>query len=86
MFIENWFMSCRVLKRGMEHFVLNTIISDLKNSGVVELTGEYIQTAKNALVENHYSNLGFAGKNGYWNINVRNYINKETYIKKATNE
>ena len=85
-FIENWFMSCRVLKRGMEHFVLNTIISDLKNSGVVELTGEYIQTAKNALVENHYSNLGFAGKNGYWNINVRNYINKETYIKKATNE
>lgn len=85
-FIENWFMSCRVLKRGMEHFVLNTIISDLKNSGVEELTGEYIQTAKNALVENHYSNLGFTGKDGYWNINVRNYINKETYIKKATNE
>ena len=24
MFIENWFMSCRVLKRGMENFVLNT--------------------------------------------------------------
>ena len=86
LFIENWFMSCRVLKRGMEHFVLNTIIEDLRNNGVEELTGEYIETAKNELVVNHYSNLGFAGKDGYWNINVRNYINKETYIKKATNE
>jgi predicted enzyme involved in methoxymalonyl-ACP biosynthesis len=25
LFIDTWFMSCRVLKRGMEQFVCNTI-------------------------------------------------------------
>ena len=25
LFIDSWLMSCRVLKRGMENFVLNTI-------------------------------------------------------------
>jgi FkbH-like protein len=85
-FIENWFMSCRVLKRGMEHFVLNTIVEDLKKLGYLELTGEYLPTAKNSLVENHYSNLGFYDQQGLWKLNIEKYINRETYIKKETNE
>ena len=31
LFIENWFMSCRILKRGMENYILNTIVEFAKN-------------------------------------------------------
>lgn len=54
-FIENWFMSCRVLKRGMEQFIINHI-SDCVNG---PLTAEYIPTKKNALVAELYPTLGF---------------------------
>lgn len=59
-FIENWFMSCRVLKRGMENFVLNTIVDYAIKNGFTRLVGEYIPTPKNGLVQDHYTNLGFA--------------------------
>ncbi len=54
-FIENWFMSCRVLKRGMEDFILGTLIE--KTGGA--LYGEYIPTKKNALVASLLDSLGF---------------------------
>ena len=59
LFIENWFMSCRVLKRGMENFVLNTIADYAIKNGFNRLVGEYIPTLKNGLVQDHYLNLGF---------------------------
>ena len=59
-FIENWFMSCRVLKRGMENFVLNTVADYAIKNGFTRLVGEYIPTPKNSLVQDHYTNLGFA--------------------------
>lgn len=59
-FIENWFMSCRVLKRGMENFVLNQVVSACKKNGFMQLIGEYIPTPKNALVSDHYKSLGFS--------------------------
>jgi len=46
LFIDTWFMSCRVLKRGMENFVLNTITSFAKKNGFTTLKGEYLPTAK----------------------------------------
>jgi FkbH-like protein len=79
-FIDTWFMSCRVLKRSMENFVLNTIIDLAKENGFTTLRGEYIPTAKNEMVANHYGNLGFEKANGFWELKVANYIPKKTYI------
>lgn len=81
-FIDTWFMSCRVLKRSMENFVLNTIVDFSKQKGFTTLKGEYIPTAKNEMVANHYSNLGFEKTNDFWELNVVNYIPKKTYISK----
>jgi FkbH-like protein len=81
-FIENWFMSCRVLKRTMENFVLNTIVEDLNKTGCLKLIGEYIPTAKNNLVLDHYKNLGFMEEAGKWTLSLNDYKNKETYINK----
>ena len=80
LFIDNWVMSCRVLKRGMEDFALNTIVMFAKQSGYTWLQGEYLPTAKNQLVKDHYQQLGFAPDNGYWHLNVNEYNNRLCFI------
>lgn len=62
LFIDTWCMSCRILKRGMENFVLNTIVNFAKKNGFTLLKGEYIPTERNELVKDHYRNLGFKKK------------------------
>ena len=81
LFIDTWFMSCRVLKRGMENFVLNTIVNCAKENGYSFLKGEYIQTEKNVLVKDHYFQLGFEQATNHWILNVNNYQEKKCFIK-----
>jgi FkbH-like protein len=63
LFIDTWIMSCRVLKRGMEQFVLNEILNRAKENGFTKIEGEYLPTPKNGLVKNHYMSLGFTHLN-----------------------
>lgn len=81
LFVDTWFMSCRVLKRGMEHFTLNTIVSWAKDNGFHYIIGEYISTTKNSIVKDHYTNLGFTsiGENKY-ELNINDYEPRECYI------
>jgi FkbH-like protein len=81
-FIDTWFMSCRVLKRGMENFVLNTIVGYCVQNGFSTLKGEYIPTAKNEMVKDHYTNLGFEEAESYSILDVANYKNRTTHINK----
>src|SRR5580658_3445425 len=46
LFIDSWFMSCRVLRRGMENFTLNTVAGFARQKGFRYLRGEYLPTAK----------------------------------------
>ena len=81
LFIDTWFMSCRVLKRGMENFVLNTIVGFAKEHGCHFLKGEYIETPKNEMVKNHYFQLGFQSSGNYWILDADTYNNKKCFIK-----
>ena len=78
LFIDTWFMSCRVLKRGMENFVLNTIVTFAQENGFTTIRGEYIETKKNELVKNHYLDLGFDKE---IKLNVKDYEERKNYIK-----
>ena len=80
-FINTWLMSCRVLKRGMENFVLNTIATFAKEKGFILLKGEYLPTAKNEMVKDHYFNLGFEKNNDHWELPLVNYEQKKCFIK-----
>ena len=83
-FINTWLMSCRVLKRGVEEFVLNFIVASLQGKGYTALIGEYLPTAKNKLVENHYPNLGFTktGETTY-QLGLSDYSFSKHYIKNS---
>lgn len=81
LFIDTWFMSCRVLKRGMENFVLNTIVKYANNNGYPKIVGEYIPTNKNDLVKNHFANLGFNQVGVFWELETYTYKNKKCYIR-----
>lgn len=58
-FIDTWVMSCRVLKRGVEHAVFNAICEYAHNWGCQKIIGEYIPTKKNHMVSNLLEDLGF---------------------------
>ena len=83
LFVDTWFMSCRVLKRGMENFTLNTIVSYAKEYGFKRIIGEYIPTLKNGMVREHYPNLGFTPiAENQWALEVDSYKDRECYIVK----
>ncbi|SDL85816.1 HAD-IIIC family phosphatase [Chryseobacterium taihuense] len=84
LFIDTWLMSCRVLKRGMEEFTLNTIVENAKKFGFKYIVGEYIPTVKNQMVKDHYQRLGFSESNDQWILSVDDYQTKEVYIVKKT--
>ena len=73
LFIDTWIMSCRVLKRGMEQFVLNRMVASAQEHGCRRLTGEYLPTPKNGIVKDHYRCLGFREENGLWILDVDGY-------------
>jgi FkbH-like protein len=81
LFIETWLMSCRVLKRGMENFTLNTIVQHAKKGGYKKIIGEYIPSSKNEMVKDHYKKLGFVLNNNLWELNVISYQNKQCFIE-----
>lgn len=58
-FIENWFMSCRVLRRGMEEFIVNSAAKIAHEFGIKKIIGEFIPTSKNSMVKDIYEKLGF---------------------------
>ena len=85
LFVDTWFMSCRVLKRGMENFTLNTMVELAKAKGYKQIIGEYIPTPKNKMVESHYSNLGFTkieSESQQYVLDLENYRPRECYIVK----
>ena len=85
LFVDTWIMSCRVLKRNMENFVLNSIVKHAIEQGFNSIEGEYLPTAKNAMVKNHYQNMGFIKRGNKWKLSLENYNIKECYIQTKLN-
>lgn len=57
--IDTWLMSCRVLGRQVEAAVLDVLAAEAMRRGVATLIGEYRPTARNGMVAEHYTKLGF---------------------------
>jgi FkbH-like protein len=57
--IENWCMSCRVLNRTFEEFIMNYLINFSKKNKIDLIKANFVRTDKNLLVSELYKNLGF---------------------------
>ncbi|KLN58966.1 hypothetical protein WH96_20140 [Kiloniella spongiae] len=57
--IENWVMSCRVLKRGVEYALINEITRLANTMNIENITGYFKATSRNDLVSTFYNDMGF---------------------------
>jgi FkbH-like protein len=87
--IDTWLMSCRVLKRGVEEHLRNFLCRTARERGVASIVGEYIPTAKNGLVRDHYAKLGFqlvsTDDHGhtFWRLTTADAEDLKTFISEA---
>ncbi|MBC2677207.1 HAD-IIIC family phosphatase [Pseudomonas baltica] len=59
LFIDTWLMSCRVLGRQAEQAALQVLAQHAATAGYSALIGEYRPSERNAMVAEHYPQLGF---------------------------
>lgn len=81
-FIDNWCMSCRVLKRGVEDFAFNAVKEEARKMGCRRLVGEFIPTKKNGMVESFYAKMGFRPAEDKTRILYEFDLEKDTEEKK----
>ena len=62
--IDTWLMSCRVLGRELERFMLDRAIDAARQRGISRIIGVYRPTGKNTLVADLFDRLGFAPHGG----------------------
>ena len=90
--LSDWLMSCRVLSRGVEEFLMNYAIEQAKGLRLETVVAVYIPTAKNAMVKEFYARFGFDkiavhpdGKSE-WMLKVEDYQPRKVFIRSEAPE
>jgi predicted enzyme involved in methoxymalonyl-ACP biosynthesis len=72
--LENWVMSCRVFKRGVELLEMERILAFCEVRSLRAIVGRYVATTSNKLVSRHFEGLGFvpepAGPESSWRFEL----------------
>ena len=88
--MDLWLMSCRVLKREMENAMLDVLAQRARARGLETIVGYYLPTAKNSMVADFYSRLGFSPAPAsavlpegatVWTLGLAAYTQQNTHIK-----
>jgi FkbH-like protein len=84
--VDTWIMSCRVLGRRVEETILQYLVDEARSRGITEITGRYIPTARNGLVRDHFSRLGFVQTGSQdgettWQLAISSYGEKSLPLK-----
>ncbi len=84
--IDEYLMSCRVLKRGVESVAMNHIFDLARHRGCTRVIGRYLPTRKNDMVREFYRGFGFAcietGADGatVWSLAVDDYVAQAAHM------
>lgn len=62
--IDTWIQSCRVLSRGVEEAIMNSLFETALQRGAETVQGLFIETARNGLVADFYDRMGFERRAG----------------------
>jgi FkbH-like protein len=85
--IRDWLMSCRILGRGVESFLMNRVVEHARKLGLAQVTAEYIPTAKNGMVKDFFQQFGFkkvaeeANGGAQWRLPTKDYEPRPTFMK-----
>jgi FkbH-like protein len=85
--LDTWLMSCRVLGRQVEPTTLNLAAALARGLGGRRLIGEYVPTAKNGMVKDHYAKLGFSpidgdtGEAARYGLDLVDFTPRDTFIE-----
>ena len=87
--IELWLMSCRIIKRDMEHAMLDSLVKEAIKYKISTIIGYYYKTPKNGIVKDFYKTMGFTlteqkGEDTVWEIKISDYQNLNHVIKIET--
>ncbi len=74
--ILSWLMSCRVIARRLEEFMLDRLVELARAAGLRTLRGRHVPTKKNQMVEKHYEKLGFlpVERGTAWELEVAAHV------------
>lgn len=84
--ITDWLMSCRVLGRGVEEYLMNYVVDYARHAGAHQIIAKYTPTTKNAMVKDFYGRFGFnkvhEEPNGTisWMLSMSEYQRREVFI------
>jgi FkbH-like protein len=84
--ILEYVMSCRVLNRGVEQYVMTSLVNLCKERGLATICGEFIPTEKNKMVVKFFEQFGFQQieeRNGKttWELVVADYRAPKCFIQ-----
>ena len=90
--IDTWVMSCRVFGRQLEREAMNIAVETARRMGIRAFRADYIPTAKNGVVRELYSALGFtlaqdaAPHDGAtrWFLRLSDYVPHSTHIARRS--
>jgi FkbH-like protein len=89
LFLSDWLMSCRVLTRGVEQFLMNHCVAYAASIGKAVISAEYRPTAKNAMVKDFYAQFGFnkvsedPDGRTLWRLLVAEHIPKTVFMRQV---
>jgi FkbH-like protein len=84
LFMDSWFMSCRVFNRGMESFVMNQIVETAESMGYRTIVGEYTPTGRNMIVKDIFADHGFIQRDHVWWLDTSQYAAKRCFISRRS--
>jgi FkbH-like protein len=79
--IDNFVMSCRVIRRSVENMILKSVLLNFKKS----IIGKYVKSEKNKLVEDLYASLDFKydSECDHWFMSSEDANNINTFVNKV---
>src|SRR5262249_55023817 len=87
--VREFVMSCRVLKRGVEEYLINNLFNEARKRGLVCVEVKCIKSEKNSRIKNFYTGFGFDlvrndGLRQVWYLDVERYELKQTFIREMS--
>jgi FkbH-like protein len=84
--ITEYVMSCRVLNRGVEQYVMRCLVEYCRAHSVGKIRGEFLATEKNKMVAQFYAQFGFVAcahtpTSSVWELNVADYVAPTLFLQ-----